>query len=231
MFEQFAKEWEFECSPSDPCHNQSNGKAESAVKIAEKLIKKTQQDGSDLWKAILDWRNTPKKEVGSSPTQCLMSRKTKTQLPTADALLKSHVETSVKEMLTMKHQRSQKYYEKTAHELPALREVDVVRMKPNPRDKTSKWCRGQIISKLGERSYLEDVNGRGYQRNQKSLHATSELPNTTLENTAEETLETVKGDIENKAVNQTPSKGDPLINKRCTAGAERSLYKKQQTEG
>ena len=37
-FEQFAKEWEFECSPSDPYHSQSNGKAESAVKIAKKLI-------------------------------------------------------------------------------------------------------------------------------------------------------------------------------------------------
>ena len=86
--------------------------------------------------AILDWRNTPTKEVGSSPTQRLMSRRTKTQLPTADALLKPRV--NVKEMLTMKRQRSQKYYDKTAHELPALREGDVVRVKPNPGDKTSK---------------------------------------------------------------------------------------------
>ena len=53
-FEQFAQEWEFECSPSDPYHSQSNEKAESAVKIAKKLIKKTEQDGSDSWKAILD---------------------------------------------------------------------------------------------------------------------------------------------------------------------------------
>ena len=58
-FQQFAKAWEFECSPSDPYHSQTNGKAESALKIAKKLIKKTEQDGNDLWKAILDWRNTP----------------------------------------------------------------------------------------------------------------------------------------------------------------------------
>ena len=112
-FEQFTQEWEFECSPSDPYHSQSNEKAESAVKITKKLIKKTEQDGSDSWKAILDWRNTPTKEVGSSPTQRLMSRRTKTQLPTADDLLKPHVETNVKVMLTMKRQRSQKYYDKT----------------------------------------------------------------------------------------------------------------------
>ena len=67
-FEQFAKEWEFECSPSDPHHSQSNGKAESAMKIAKKLTKKTEQEGRDLWKAILDWRNTPTKEAGSIPT-------------------------------------------------------------------------------------------------------------------------------------------------------------------
>ena len=108
------------------------------MKIAKKLIKKTEQNGSDLWKAILDWRSTPKKKVSSSPTQRLMSRRTKTQLPTADALLKPHVETNVKEMLTMKRQQSQKYYDETAHELPALRECDVVRVKSNPGDKTSK---------------------------------------------------------------------------------------------
>ena len=74
------------------------------MKMTKKLIKKTEQDGRDLLKAILDQRNTPTKEVGSSLTQCLVSKRTKTQLPTADALLKPHVETNKKEMLTLKHQ-------------------------------------------------------------------------------------------------------------------------------
>ena len=47
------------------------------------------------------------KEVGSGPTQCLMSRRTKTQLTTADDLLKPHMEINVKKMLTKKHQPSQ----------------------------------------------------------------------------------------------------------------------------
>ena len=82
------------------------------------------------------------------PTQLLMSRKTKTQLPTPDALLKHLMKINVKEMLTMKCQRSQKYYDKTAHGLPDLTESDVLRVKRNPGDKTSKWDSGQIISKL-----------------------------------------------------------------------------------
>ena len=43
-------------------------------------------------------------EVGSSPTQRLMSRTMKTQVSTADAILKPYVETNVKETLTMKRQ-------------------------------------------------------------------------------------------------------------------------------
>ena len=149
----------------------------------------------------------PAKEVGSGSTQLLMSRRTKSQLPTADALLKTNMkETNVKEMLTMKHQRSKEYYGKIGHALSALREGDIVRVKPNLEDKTAKWRRGQIISKLGERLYLEDLNGRSYQRNCKFLRATSELPNTTFENTTEETLETMKCNIENEAVIQSPSK-------------------------
>lgn len=112
-FDQFAKEREFECTPSDPYHSQSKGKAESAVKAAKKLIKKSEQGGSDLWIG-LDWTNTPTKEPGSSPKQYLMSSRTKTQLPTVDALLKPRVETNVKKMLTMKQQQSQKYCNKTA---------------------------------------------------------------------------------------------------------------------
>ena len=136
-----------------------------------------------------------------------MSRRTKSQLPTADALLKTNMkETNVKEMLTMKHQRSKEYYGKIGHALSALREGDIVRVKPNFEDKNAKWCRGQIVSKLGEKLYLVDVNGRSYQRKCKFLRATSELPNTTFENTTEETLETMKCNIENEAVIQSPSK-------------------------
>ena len=65
-----------------------------------------------------------------------------------------------------------------------------------------------------------ELNGRDYQRNLKFLRATSELPNTTFENTTEETLETMKYNIENLAVAQSPR--GSLVYKRCTAGAEES---------
>ncbi len=58
-FNSFAREWEFEHVTSSLYHSQSNGKAESAVKIAKRLIKKAEKSGHDKYKAISDWRNTP----------------------------------------------------------------------------------------------------------------------------------------------------------------------------
>ena len=50
----------------------------------------------DVWKAILDWRNTPTENMSSSPVQSLMSRRTRTLLPTASQLLKPKVEEGVR---------------------------------------------------------------------------------------------------------------------------------------
>ena len=104
-------------------------------------------------------------------------------------------------------------------------------MKPNPGDKTSKWCCGQIISKLGECLYLVDVDGRGYQRNQKFFSATSELPNTTFENTTGETLETMKHVIENKAVTQSPSNGAHSLIKDVQQEQKGADMKNSKLEG
>jgi len=68
-FSRFAVEWEFQHSTSSPYHSQSNGKAESAVKIAKRLLTKAFRDGSDPLIAILEWINTPTEGLNSSPVQ------------------------------------------------------------------------------------------------------------------------------------------------------------------
>ena len=53
--DQFAAstpEWEFHHTTSSPLHSQSNGKAESAVKIAKNLVKKAKRENSDLQMAL-----------------------------------------------------------------------------------------------------------------------------------------------------------------------------------
>ena len=60
-YEDFANQWEFDHVTSSPYHSQSNGKAEAAVKIAKRLLKKVSKDHTDIHLAVLRlaWRNTP----------------------------------------------------------------------------------------------------------------------------------------------------------------------------
>ncbi|KAL9964864.1 hypothetical protein ACROYT_G028566 [Oculina patagonica] len=96
QFTNFAHDWEFEHITTSPYHSQSNGKVESAVK---KIMKKAKRSGQDVWKAILDWQNTPTENMGSSPAQRLMSRCTRTLLPTTNQLLRPQVEEGVAEKI------------------------------------------------------------------------------------------------------------------------------------
>ena len=60
---------------------------ESAVKMAKNLFRKAREDKADPYLAMLDHRNTPAKGL-LSLAQNLMSRRTKTLLPTREDLLK-----------------------------------------------------------------------------------------------------------------------------------------------
>ena len=75
-YENFAKKLKFGHSTSSPYHSQSNGKGESAVKIAKKLMTKAEKDHGDLQLAILNWHNTSTDSSNKSPAQKLHSRRT-----------------------------------------------------------------------------------------------------------------------------------------------------------
>ena len=89
-FATFSHEWEFQHTTSSPLHSKSNGKAESAIKIARNLVKKARQGNKDLQMSLFEWRNTPDSNR-LSPVQKLMSRRTRTTIPTTEALLKPEV--------------------------------------------------------------------------------------------------------------------------------------------
>ena len=84
-FQSFAKTWEFQHTTSSPYNSRSNGKAESAVKIAKRLLKRSQ----DPYRALLEWRNTPTAGLGSSPAQRLLARRTRAAVPTNPKKLKA----------------------------------------------------------------------------------------------------------------------------------------------
>ena len=66
-YSQFASEYGFKSIKSSPCHSRSNGKVESAVKVAKNILKKARQE--DPYLALLAYRNTPQQGHTYSPAE------------------------------------------------------------------------------------------------------------------------------------------------------------------
>ena len=126
-FKQFQKKWSFHDITSSLCYPQSNGGVEHAVQSAKTLMKKA---GEDCYLSLLNQRNTPRDDVLGSPAQRLMSRRTKTKLPTSEDLLipQSMEPRVVQEWLQQYKEQQAKYYNRTAKRLQPLESGDVVRV-------------------------------------------------------------------------------------------------------
>ena len=151
-FMQFTHSWEFVHVSSSPHHHKSNGKVEAAVKVAKSLFEKALKDNRDPWLALLDQRNTPTESLGSSPVQRLMSRRTRTLLPTATNLLYPKVPENVDQLLRLKRQKAKFYHDRSSRVLPEIEIGQDVRVAPL--QKNDVWKSGTCVEKLSDRSYV-----------------------------------------------------------------------------
>ena len=169
-FTTFASEWGFEHRPGSPGHQQTNGKAEAAVKEAKRPLRKAKDTRGDLYLAVLAQRNTPTESMGTSPAQRLRGRVCKTQLPTTKELLKPQsVQTeTVKKKTQARQARQVMYYNKGARDLSLLEEGDVVRMRPF-RHGQKVWQKATVTKRHDERSYEVESESGTYRRNRVDL--------------------------------------------------------------
>lgn len=142
QFTNFAKEWEFLHSTSAPHHQQANGKAEATVKIAKRLIQKTNESNQDLWYAILNLRNTPNK-IESSPAQRLFARKTRSSIPTTIEEFKLKVIPDVSEKIKESRRKAKFYYDLKTRKLPTPEVGEPVMVQLNS-EKSQVWSKGHI---------------------------------------------------------------------------------------
>ena len=155
-FAHFAKAWQFKHRTISPGNSKANGKVETAVKTAKRLLRKS----NDIHLALL-------KGINASPAQRLISRRTKTLLPSTETLLKPQVpDTEEQQRLLRQQQLKQaQYYNKTAKDLPKLAIGDVVRMKPI-KNQERIWRKATVTQKVDDRSYVvETPEGGTYRRN------------------------------------------------------------------
>ena len=174
-FLRFTKKWDFEHFTSSPHHSQGNGKAESAVKEAKKILRKCRVSGSDAFLALLDHRDTPPARVQVSPAQRLFNRRTRSLLPmTANLLTPQAVSDNelCQAKLKQHKQRQAQYYNRGAVDLDPLRREDIVRLKPFQLGKRE-WQKGVVRSRLDERSYEVETPHQVIHRNHVHLSLVS----------------------------------------------------------
>ena len=72
-FNDLTTEWGIEHNKSSPYHQQSNGKAESAVKIIKNLMRKGIKENSNMYLALLEQRNMPR-QYSESPAKMMFNK-------------------------------------------------------------------------------------------------------------------------------------------------------------
>ena len=103
-FKEFAAKWQFEHKMSSPRFPQSNGMAERNVQTVKNMLKKAIKSHQDPYLTLLEYRNTPIDPANNlgSPSQLLMSRRTKTTIPINPKMLEPKVEANVQVQLKQK---------------------------------------------------------------------------------------------------------------------------------
>ena len=88
MAEAFTKtmqEYRLNHITSSPHYPQSNGLAEKFVQTVKNLSYKAREEGADLYKALMNYHNTPLTSNLQSPMQILQNRVARSQLPMSNS--------------------------------------------------------------------------------------------------------------------------------------------------
>ena len=167
-FQEFSEKFQFHHVTTSPYHHQSNGKAESAVKQAKRILRTCKASGDDVYLALLAIRNTPQTIHETSPAQRLLNRRTKSTLPVSEKLLQPKINKKVDERIRKRQETQKKYHDRGAKELSTFRPGEMVRLQPTHGNE-KKWKRGKILRQVGIRSYEVECKGYTYTRNRKFL--------------------------------------------------------------
>jgi len=161
-FREFASKYGFDHTTSSPGYAQSNGLAETGVKIVKRILKKCEENQDDPYLALLNYRTSPL-ECGKSPAELLMNRSLRTRLPRTEDLLYENAAPS---------HRNAANYDRTAKDLKPLQKGDTVRIR-----RSQQWEPMAKVLKETDtpRSYIvQTESGSMFKRNRKHLLKTGE---------------------------------------------------------
>ncbi|KAK2176170.1 hypothetical protein NP493_677g00010 [Ridgeia piscesae] len=161
-FRQFAMQYGFKHVTSSPEYTQSNGKAEKAVQIVKRLLKKANENYEDPYLALLNYRTSPLSGSDRSPGEISMNRKLRTKLTSAEEHVTMHKLPDIKQ---------KRYYDHGSNQLKPLETTDTVRVRGD-----GVWSeKAQVLARVAPNSYLVELGrGRRLRRNRRHLLKTQE---------------------------------------------------------
>ena len=162
-------------------HHYFSGQASSALKLIvfnTECVRQLSEvkEGTDMWKAILEWRNATTLGMHSSPAQRFFSSRTRSMLPCKTTDYTPQVQAEVQSTLIRKRQTAKTFYDRHIKPLPDLTIGQLVRVKCHPQIPNSNWESRTVIGKEAPRSYGVQVNGRFYRRNRIYIRQPTTLP-------------------------------------------------------
>lgn len=121
-FKMFAKGFRHVTSSRSPEYLQFNGAAERTVQTAKRLFRKSNMDNKEPFEGLLKYRNTSLEDIGASPTQLLMGRRTWTTMPIHRRLLAHRTSESAGVVEKLQHRQlvSKKFYDRNSRNLLPL---------------------------------------------------------------------------------------------------------------
>ena len=172
-FSTFLSRWGVEWRCSTPHYHQSNGVAESGVKVLKSLLCKLDKpdvNSEEFHEAILELRNTPRAD-GRSPNQVLFGSNLRSRVPAHYTSFTKDWQVNAEEADTKRAKiraEANDFYNRNAHDLEPLKIGTRVRVQ-DPVDK--RWTRiGDIVGVGKHRDYrVKFPSGRTLWRNRRYL--------------------------------------------------------------
>ena len=113
VMQKFASEWCFTIVTSSPRYPKSNGMAERYVQTMKGFLKKCEEDGEDVYRSLLRYRESPVTGCLLSPAEMLFNRSIRSDLPIIAELLKPAI-VEPTEALTVNQDLRKEYYDRQA---------------------------------------------------------------------------------------------------------------------
>ena len=149
------------------------------MKIEKSLLRKSQASALNPYVALLDQRNTPKVGMTTSPSQRLLNRRKRTEIPMQGTPLAPNIAENVLEEKANKTKKSEIYYDRNAKDLSELKPGDAIRVKPEGLVKGQEWKKGSVINSHRYPSYAAEVDGKVLRRNRVNLKQKKQITPTT----------------------------------------------------